>query len=87
MPRPVVHRAEEILEQLEQEAARSPGKARREGRKADAYAVKVLQLPLFGTTSPVVEELKAMDVNALTPIEALTRLYELQKMALESDNS
>jgi DNA mismatch repair protein MutS len=87
MPRPVVHRAEEILEQLEQEAARSPGKARREGRKAGAYAVEVLQLPLFGTTSPVVEELKAMDVNALTPIEALTRLYELQKMALESDNS
>jgi DNA mismatch repair protein MutS len=81
MPRPVVHRAEEILEQLEREAARSPGKTRRDprlGRK-----VEVLQLPLFGTTSPVVEELKAMDVNALTPIEALTRLYELQKMALE----
>ena len=82
MPRPVVHRAEEILEQLEREAARSPGKARRDPRLG-AAEVEVLQLPLFNTTSPVVEELKAMDVNALTPIEALTRLYELQKMALE----
>jgi DNA mismatch repair protein MutS len=87
MPRPVVHRAEEILEQLEREAARSPGKAGREspiGRGASAPSAKALQLPLFDTTSPVVEALKAMDVNALTPIEALTRLYELQKMALES---
>ncbi len=85
MPRPVVHRAEEILEQLEHDAARSPVKARRgpgPGRKAE-----VLQLPLFNTTSPVLEELKSMDVNTLTPIEALTRLYELQKMAQEVEGS
>lgn len=77
MPRPVIHRAEEILEQLEQETARSPGRASRK--------VQVLQLPLFGMTNPALEELKALDVNALSPIEALTRLYELQKMALESE--
>jgi DNA mismatch repair protein MutS len=77
MPKPVVHRAEEILEQLEREAARLPGKPQ---RKAE-----VLQLPLFGTTSPALEELKALDVNALTPIEALTRLYELQKLVQENE--
>lgn len=77
MPKPVIHRAEEILEQLEAEAARSPGKTR--GPTA------ILQLPLFGTTSPALEKLKELDVNALTPIEALTCLYELQILAAESE--
>jgi DNA mismatch repair protein MutS len=75
MPRPVVHRAEEILEQLERDAARSPSTAR---PQAD-----VLQLSLFGTTHPAVDALRALDVNSLTPIEALTRLYELQQIAAE----
>ncbi|MBN1581240.1 MAG: DNA mismatch repair protein MutS [Anaerolineae bacterium] len=77
MPRPVVHRAEEILEQLEKEASRSP--STRPQRK-----LEVLQLPLFGGTNPVVEELASLDVNAMSPIEALTKLFELHKMA--SDN-
>jgi hypothetical protein len=33
----------------------------------------------------VEEAIRALDVNALTPIEALTRLYELQQMAGEPD--
>jgi DNA mismatch repair protein MutS len=77
MPRPVVHRAEEILEQLEREAARSPGRPQRRA--------EVLQLPLFGATSPALEELKSLDVNALSPIEALTRLFELQNMAQQGE--
>jgi DNA mismatch repair protein MutS len=77
MPRPVVHRAQEILEQLESDAARSPSRPQRR--------VEVLQLPLFGTTSPALEALKSLDVNALTPIEALTHLFELQQMAHEGD--
>ena len=76
MPKPVVHRAEEILEELEKEASRSPGtKTQRR--------VEVLQLPLFGAPSPVIEALQQLDVNAMSPIEALTRLFELQKMANE----
>ena len=71
MPHPVINRAEEILAQLESDAARSPGKPRH----------KALQLPLFQTTNPALERLKSLDVNSLTPIEALTVLYELQKMA------
>jgi DNA mismatch repair protein MutS len=78
MPRPVVHRAEEILEQLERDAARSPGTPQRK--------FEVLQLPLFNTTNPIAEALKSLDVNALSPIEALTRLYELQRMAQEEND-
>ncbi|MBN1660121.1 MAG: DNA mismatch repair protein MutS [Anaerolineae bacterium] len=95
MPKPVVHRAQEILEQLEGDAARAPGQAHQLREPAPALAgdpaagsgprskkpqAQVLQLPLFQTSSPVEEALQAIDVNALTPIEALTRLYELQRM-------
>jgi DNA mismatch repair protein MutS len=71
LPRSVVHRAEEILEQLEDSAARSPLESRR--------AIEVRQLPLFVTADPVAEELKALDVHAMTPLEAITKLYELQQ--------
>jgi DNA mismatch repair protein MutS len=40
-------------------------------------------LPLFGQKSPVLEELGKLDINSLTPLEALTKLYELQKKARE----
>jgi DNA mismatch repair protein MutS len=97
MPRPVVHRAQEILERLEADTAGSPGMASQTAPSSAATKssptgprlgqgtrrVQVLQLPLFETSSPVEEALKAMDVNALTPIEALTRLYELQQMVIE----
>jgi hypothetical protein len=34
--------------------------------------------------SPVVAALLALDVNGLSPLDALTRLYELQRMAGKS---
>jgi len=70
LPRPVIHRAEEVLEKLEAEA-RSPISPK---RIAEAH-----QLPLFVTTDPVLEELKKLDVDGLTPLEAITKLYELQR--------
>jgi len=73
LPRSVVHRAEEILKQLEDDAGRSPLESRR--------VVEVRQLPLFVTSDPVVEELTALDVHAMTPLDAITKLYELQKKA------
>jgi len=70
LPRPVIHRAEEILEKLEAEA-RSPISPK---RIAEAH-----QLLLFTITDPVLEELKKLDVESLTPLEAITKLYELQR--------
>ena len=34
---------------------------------------------LFPETNPVLDELKAVDVNALSPIEALNKLFEWQR--------
>ncbi len=70
LPKPVVHRAEEILDELER-GARAPGASRR--------VVEVRQLPLFVAADPVREELRELDVSSMTPLEALTKLYELQK--------
>jgi len=34
---------------------------------------------LFTTDHPILDELKALDVTQMTPLEAITKLYELQK--------
>ena len=45
--------------------------------------IHVRQLALFGGQHPLIDRLRQMDVNALSPIEALTVLYQLQKDAHE----
>jgi DNA mismatch repair protein MutS len=69
LPRPVIQRASEILAQLEA----SSGKAVRINPNLPQ------QLTLFPETNPLVDELKALDVNSISPIEALNRLYEWQR--------
>ena len=82
LPRPVVRRAEEILSELEHGGAplrTSPGGER--GRKAVPVAQ---QLSLFASEPhPVIVALRQLDVNNLTPLEAISKLYELQKQASE----
>ena len=42
------------------------------------------QLAMFGATSnPAVEALRKLEVDNLSPLEALTKLYELKRMAGE----
>jgi DNA mismatch repair protein MutS len=74
MPAAVIHRAEEILKDLESAAQRVPVTS---GQKT----IRVQQLALFGGTHPVVDELRALDVNVLSPLEALNKLFELKKRA------
>lgn len=81
MPRAVVRRAGEILADLEGSAERTE-----RGRRRKAMAtprVEAMQLTLFGVPDPIVEDLKALDVESLTPLEALTTLYELRRRALD----
>jgi DNA mismatch repair protein MutS len=72
LPRPVVQRAGEILQQLES----SSGKA----INLEPQAPK--QLALFPETNPLIEELKKIDMNVMSPIEALNKLYEWQNKYL-----
>jgi DNA mismatch repair protein MutS len=80
IPRQVVRRAEEVLEDLEKKGdARSRRKVMR-----DAVMPQALQLTLFAAEpDPLLEELKALAIDELTPLEAISRLYELQRRARE----
>jgi DNA mismatch repair protein MutS len=73
LPKPVIHRAEEILQDLERgQPAHAPAPAAEAG---------VQQLLMFADENPALEDLKSIDVDALSPLEALTKLYELKKKA------
>jgi DNA mismatch repair protein MutS len=80
IPRQVVRRAEEVLEELER---KGDARARRRTMR-DMVAPAAVQLTLFAAEpDPLIDELKALVVDELTPLEALTRLYELQRKARE----
>jgi len=70
LPRQVIQRAAEILGELEQNSHRAP--------VAPALG-QPQQLALFSISDPVAEEIEALDISAMTPLEALNRLYELQR--------
>jgi len=74
LPAPVVQRAEQILLQLE---------------KSSGKAIKINpeiphQMALFPETNPLLDDLKSLDINGLSPIEALNKLYEWKKKFLDS---
>jgi len=78
LPKSVVHRAREVLDELEgdnRKAAKPP--ARRQPKETAA------QIPLFGQKSPLIEELEKLEIDGMTPLEALNKLYELQRKARE----
>jgi len=78
IPRPVIHRAEEILAELEQ---RGDAKARRQAMQ-EIKVPAVTQMTLFSAGQhPLIEELKQLAIDELTPIEAIGKLYELQEKA------
>ncbi len=78
LPQAVVRRAREILADLE--SGRSGERQRRRAAIAREMPVTV-QLTLFGPPHPVVERLRSLELDAMTPLEALTVLYELQRLA------
>ncbi|HVP21751.1 MAG TPA: DNA mismatch repair protein MutS [Anaerolineaceae bacterium] len=75
MPNPIIQRASEILLQLEA----SSGKAIKINPNLPQ------QMALFPETNPLLDELKSLDMNALSPIEALNLLYEWQRKFLEKN--
>jgi DNA mismatch repair protein MutS len=80
IPRPVIHRAEEILSELERKGdERTRRKAMRE-----MQTPTVMQMTLFSAEQhPLIEELQRLAIDELTPIEAISKLYELQRRAKE----
>ena len=72
LPRPVILRAGEIMAQLEASS----------GRAVKINPEAAQQMALFPETNPLLDELRSLDMNTVSPIEALNKLYEWQKKYL-----
>jgi DNA mismatch repair protein MutS len=82
MPNRVIHRANKILEQLEQ---KSNNKEVKEVLKQ--HQEEKMQLSFFQLEDPLLENIKeeilATNIDALTPIEALMKLNEIKRMLIK----
>ena len=94
MPRSVVQRAEDILANLEKVYGSGEivptGELRKRGKNhgvaASAAATREsIQLSMFQLDDPVLiairDQIKGIDINSLTPIEALNKLDEIKRIA------
>jgi DNA mismatch repair protein MutS len=74
LPRPVLHRAREVLTELESANGREINPRIHITHKEPSE-----QISLFAGKSRVESELEKLDLDGLTPLEALNKLYELKK--------
>ena len=77
MPQTVVQKAQKILKKLEKNHSNDP----LSGIKS---AKDDMQLSIFKLDDPLLEEIKeeilGLDINTLTPVEALMKLNEIKRM-------
>ncbi len=66
IPQQVIQRAGEILRQLETSS----------GTAVEINPNLAQQMELFPQTNPLLDELRELDINTLSPIEAINKLYE-----------
>jgi DNA mismatch repair protein MutS len=90
LPRSVIVRAQEVLEGLEALRHGSlrdgqAGQGTRTRGGAQGRAESLSQLPLFGRDDGLRKELAGLEVDGMTPLEAMTKLYELVEKARGSD--
>jgi len=80
MPQTVIQKAQKILKKLEKDHSSEELM----GVKADKDD---LQLSFFNLDDPLLEEIKEdilnLDINTLTPVEALMKLNELKRMLVK----
>ncbi|MEJ2186755.1 MAG: DNA mismatch repair protein MutS, partial [Gemmatimonadota bacterium] len=81
LPADVVERAREILRELEDTHSHHGEGLGRHGRHRPQAALPPDQLSLFVGEHPVVKRLRKLDINALTPLQALNLLSELREEA------
>jgi DNA mismatch repair protein MutS len=83
IPKAIVRRATEVLLELESGATNFGEREHRRAalRRSAPDAPTTVQLTMFGADNPALSELASLDIESLTPIEALTRLFELQRLA------
>jgi DNA mismatch repair protein MutS len=76
LPKPVIQRANEILKQLETSS----------GTTLEQQETAKQQLTLFPENNPLLEAFQDLDINSLTPIEALNLLYDWKRRFISGDD-
>jgi DNA mismatch repair protein MutS len=81
MPKQVINKANKVLLKLEENHA---GKGGKKGATVPKSMVDDMQLSFFQLDDPVLsqikEEIESIDINTLTPVEALMKLNEIKKL-------
>ncbi len=84
MPREIISRAMEILEDLEQKRIEGPESNQDLRKNAKNIVPNNFQLSLFETVDPTAGKIKeliqSLDLNTMTPIECMLKLHELKKI-------
>ncbi|MDQ3540137.1 MAG: DNA mismatch repair protein MutS, partial [Chloroflexota bacterium] len=84
IPRGVVLRSREILRDLEQRNGDGAGtaQARRDAMRepASETAGPGLQLTFFDRPNPAIERLKKLDIESMSPLDAINALFELKRL-------
>lgn len=75
LPKLVIQRANEILQQLEDSS----------GNTLEQKQSARQQLTLFPENNPLLDAFKDLDINSLTPIEALNLLYDWKRRFIQDD--
>jgi len=76
VPKIVLSRAEVILERLEEDHLDESGKPKMPKRKTSKSAEQ--QMTLFGQQHPVLDEIRQLDLNEMTPMAALQELNRIR---------
>ena len=74
LPRSVINRAQEVLIELEESHT---------SKKSKTLRRKAQQFSLFPKDSLLADEIAKVDIDSMSPLEAITKLYELKRMAKE----
>jgi DNA mismatch repair protein MutS len=75
IPGTIIQRANQILIDLEASS----------GHQYKVNPISSQQIALFPETNPLLDEIKSLDINQVSPIEALNKLYEWKKKYIRKD--
>jgi DNA mismatch repair protein MutS len=76
IPGTIIQRANQILIDLESSS----------GHQYKINPISSQQIALFPETNPLLDEIKSLDINQISPIEALNKLYEWKKKYIRKNN-
>ncbi|NQT19528.1 MAG: DNA mismatch repair protein MutS, partial [Planctomycetes bacterium] len=86
VPREIIARARDILTRLEADTLDFDDKPKFAPSKIKAKKPKQMQLSLFGSPhDDTIDEIKRLNIEDMTPVEALMKLQDIRRRVIEKD--